>query len=212
METPVLIISALAAISAFLAVRAEYLGPRTKVYLFKPLTVLLIILIALQQKNPTSQSYRIIIVAGLVFSLAGDIFLMLPRDRFIQGLFSFLLAHLCYIAAFITEGNRAVSTLILLPFLAFGALMLHALWPHLGKLRAPVVVYMLVILLMGWQAASRFLVTNQEGSLMAFMGALLFIASDSLLAVNRFKTGFRSAQALTLSTYFLAQWLIALST
>ena len=212
METPVLIISALVAISAFLAIRAEYFGPRRKVYLFKPLTVLLIILIALQPKNPVSQSYRIAIIAGLLCSLAGDIFLMLPRDRFIQGLLSFLVAHLCYTAAFLREGERAVSVLSLLPFLVYGGLMLHALWPHLGKMRAPVVVYMLVILLMGWQAASRFLVTNQEGSLTAFMGALFFIASDSVLALNRFKSRFRSAQALTLSTYFIAQWLIALST
>ncbi|OLE52706.1 MAG: hypothetical protein AUG51_16800 [Acidobacteria bacterium 13_1_20CM_3_53_8] len=209
---PVLIISALVAISAFLAIRAEYFGPRSKVYLFKPLTVLLIILIALQTKNQTSHVYRIAIIAGLLFSLMGDIFLMLPRDRFIQGLVSFLVAHLCYIAAFITEGNRAFSTLSLLPFFVYGGLMLHALWPHLGKMRAPVVIYMLVILLMGWQAASRFLVENQEGSLLAFIGSLFFIASDSILAINRFKTHFKSAQALTLTTYFIAQWLIALST
>ena len=212
METPVLIISALVAISAFLAIRAEYFGPRSKVYLFKPLTVLLITLIALQPKNPTSQTYRVAIIAGLLCSLAGDIFLSLPRDRFIQGLLSFLAAHLCYTAAFIKEGERAVSALSLLPFLVYGGLMLHALWPHLGRMRAPVVAYMLVILLMGWQAASRFLVTNQEGSLTALMGALFFIASDSVLALNRFKSSFRSAQALTLSTYFIAQWLIALST
>ena len=212
METPLSFISALAAISAFLAIRAEYFGPRIKVYLFKPLTVLFIILIALQEKNAVSQAYRVAIIAGLLFSLAGDIFLMLPRDRFLQGLVSFLIAHICYIAAFITEGNRAFSILSLLPFLVYGGLMMHALWPHLGKMRVAVVVYMLVILLMGWQAASRFLVTNQEGSLLAFTGALFFIASDSILALNRFKTGFRSAQAFILSTYFIAQWLIALST
>jgi uncharacterized membrane protein YhhN len=54
--------------------------------------------------------------------------------------------------------------------------------------------------------------TEQEGSLLAMMGAILFILSDSALAVDRFKGRFRGAQALILSTYFTAQWLIALST
>ena len=90
--------------------------------------------------------------------------------------------------------------------------MLRVLWPHLGKMRVPVIVYMLAILLMGWVAASRWILTKQEGSLLAFIGAVLFIMSDSVLAVDRFKGRFRSAQLLILSTYFTAQWLIALST
>ena len=71
---------------------------------------------------------------------------------------------------------------------------------------------MLVMLLMGWAAASRFLLTGQLGSLFAFAGAILFIVSDSTLAIDRFKGHFRSAQLLILTTYFIAQWLIALST
>jgi uncharacterized membrane protein YhhN len=65
---------------------------------------------------------------------------------------------------------------------------------------------------MGWTAAGRRLLTEQEGGLLAFLGAILFIASDSLLAVDKFKGRFRSAQLLILTTYFTAQWLIALST
>ena len=206
----VLIISALVAISAFLAIRAEYFGPRSKVYLFKPLTVLLIILIALQTKNPTPQVYRIAIIAGLLFSLAGDIFLMLPSDRFVLGLVSFLIAHLVYIAAFTIDGARP-SYLTALPLLLYGGIMLRLLFPHLGRMRVPVLIYMLVILLMVWQAMNRWIDTSLTGSALAFAGACLFAASDSALALNRFRRTFKSAQFLILTTYFAAQWLIALS-
>ena len=182
-------------------------------YIFKPLTVVLIILLALQEKHPVSPFYRRAIILGLVFSLAGDIFLMLPRDRFVQGLISFLIAHLFYIAAFAHESVWALSFWSAIPLLIYGVLMYGMLSPHLGSLRLPVMVYMLVILLMGCVALGRWMMTGQEGSGVAAMGALFFIASDSLLAVDRFKSkNIRSSQLLILSTYFIAQWLIALST
>ncbi|MGB9179839.1 MAG: lysoplasmalogenase [Pyrinomonadaceae bacterium] len=206
------VLTLLVLISAALTIYAETRGPRRNVYLFKPLTTALIILIALQTKFAVSPFYRWMIVAGLVCSLAGDIFLMLPRDRFIQGLVSFLFAHIFYIAAFTSEGAHTLSVPIIFPFLIHGGAMLRLLWPSLGKLKLPVVIYMLIILLMAVQATSRFISTREMGSALAFVGALLFTASDSILAVDRFRGPVKSAQFLILSTYFVAQWLIALST
>ena len=205
------VLSALALASALLAIRAEHAGDRRSVYLFKPLTVLIIILIALGEKNVTAAAYRPLVVAGLVCSLAGDVFLMLPRDRFVAGLICFLLAHLCYVAAFTLDGGgRAWAAAAALAL--YGALMLRLLWTRLGGLKAPVLVYVAVILLMAWQAASRWLEVGGAGGAAAFAGALLFVASDSALAWNRFRGGFPAAQAVVLGTYFAAQWLIALST
>lgn len=206
------IISTLVVISALLHLRAEYYGPKRNVYLFKPLTMLLIILIAARAKNPVSEFYRYAILAGLVCSLAGDIFLMLPRERFLAGLFSFLLAHLFYIAAFMFEGAHSFGLLYGIPFLVYGAVMLRVLLPGLGNKKAPVIIYMLVIILMAWSALNRWIQTGEEGSALAFTGALLFVISDSILALNRFKRRFPSAQLYIMSTYFMAQWLIALST
>jgi uncharacterized membrane protein YhhN len=94
------IMSLLVLLSASLHIRAEYSGPRWQVYVFKPLTTTLIIILALMATEPVSPFYQAMIVIGLVFSLGGDIFLMLPSDRFIGGLVSFLIAHLFYIVAF----------------------------------------------------------------------------------------------------------------
>lgn len=201
----------IALISAALEIRAEYKGPAIHVYLCKPLTLICIILIALQDKQQSTPFYQSMIVAGLSCSLVGDIFLMLPSDRFIHGLVSFLFAHLCYIAAFATGAQGFSWLASLIPFVLYGGVMMRVLLPHLKSLKIPVLVYMLLIMLMGWQALARFLSAGSAGSGLALAGALLFIASDSILALNRFKGRFKSAQFLILSTYFIAQALIALS-
>lgn len=198
----------LALVSAALHIRAEYSGERRAVYIFKPLVMIFIIMIALEAMPSL---YRHLILAGLLFSLMGDIFLMLPQDRFVPGLFSFLIAHLFYIAAFTLDGARRASLLTALVLLLYGILMLALLLPHLGKMKAPVIVYMLVILLMVWQASNRCLSSEIMGSGLAFAGAALFAVSDSILALNRFRKAWRSAQFLILASYFAAQWLLALS-
>jgi uncharacterized membrane protein YhhN len=207
-----IILTVLVFSSAILTILTAYYGRQRAHYLFKPLTIIFIILIALQSKFPTSSFYKYAIIAGLLFSLAGDIFLMLPRDCFIQGLVSFFVAHLFYIAAFIFDSGQVLPNLSAMPFVIYGILMLRLLWPHLGKMRLPVLAYMLIILMMGWTATGGWIWTMKVGSLFTFLGAILFIISDSMLAVDRFKTHFKSAQAYILATYFAAQWLIALST
>jgi uncharacterized membrane protein YhhN len=207
----VVVLSILASVSAVLAVLSAYQKRRLTHYVCKPLAVVLIILIALQSKHPVSPFYKQAVIAGLLFSLAGDIFLML-LDRFVQGLASFLCAHVFYIAAFTRESGGALSFWTLVPFLIYGGLMLRALWPRLGRLKPAVLIYVAAILAMGWAAAGRRLLTEQSGSLLAFLGAVLFIASDSALALDKFRRPFRSAQLLILLTYFAGQWLIALST
>ena len=197
--------------SAIAHIRAEYSGPRRRVYLFKPLTMSLILLIVLLAREPATPFYRYAIIAGLAFSLAGDIFLMLPADRFVAGLGSFLVAHLCYIAAFSVGTTFGLPAWSFVPFLLLIIAMLGMLWPHLGTMRLPVLIYMLVITTMAWSAWNRWAGEQEAGALLAFIGALLFVVSDAALAINRFVGKYRIAQVLILGTYYPAQWLIALS-
>lgn len=204
------IFTLLAILSAALHIRAEYYGPRHQVYLFKPLTMVFILLIAVQARWPGFSRYKVAVIAGLLFSLAGDVFLMLPSDRFVAGLVSFLIAHLFYIAAF-TSGTGFGLSWRLLPCALYGIVIFSILAPHLGQMKLPVVVYMVVILVMAWQAWEQWRQTGHSQALLAFLGAVLFVISDSALAINRFREGYKSAPALILSTYFAAQWLIARS-
>lgn len=205
------ILTLLAIFSASLHIRAEYHGPRYHVYLFKPLTMVLVLLIAVQAGKPDTSLYKYAIIAGLICSLAGDVFLMLPSDRFVAGLVSFLIAHLLYITAFTSGTGFGFSLWSLVPFAIYGIVMLSILSPYLSNMKLPVLVYMVVILVMAWQAWERWSQTGQSEALLAFLGAVLFLISDSALAVNRFQGQYQSAPVLILSTYFAAQWLIARS-
>lgn len=210
---PLVALSAAAAVSAALTIRGHYGGPnRILVYLFKPLTTLLLLAIALRPAAGTAGRYAGAVALGLLFSLAGDVFLMLPRDRFREGLASFLAAHVCYIAAFTAGTGFLTHPFPAVAFGAFGVLLLRLLLPGVPhRLRVPVVLYVAVILTMAVQATGRALRIQDASSLLAGAGAALFVASDALLAWDRFRAPFRASRAAVLSTYFLAQWLIALS-
>ena len=203
------------AISAGITIAADYRGARRVVYVFKPLTTALILLAAALAPAPSDPLYQALIVAGLIFSLAGDVFLMLPGDRFLPGLLSFLLAHVCYISAFVAGAGLRVSWWIAPCAVCFIALM-RILWPRAGRMQVPVLIYGLVIITMLWQAVERasappITSASPAGATLAALGAALFVLSDSALAYNRFVQRFRAAQALVLGAYWAGQLLIALS-
>lgn len=151
----------------------------------------------------------LLLAAALLASLAGDVFLML-RGLFLPGLVSFLLAHLFYIALF----RRGVPWFghrdALLATLIAGAAMYAVLWtgglPE--ALRLPVAAYVLVIALMTAQAWARYHVLGDGAALLVALGACSFMASDALLALNRFVTPLPWASLWVLATYYAAQGLI----
>jgi uncharacterized membrane protein YhhN len=201
------ILMLLVIVSASIHIRAEYRGPRQHIYIFKPLTMVVILLIAILGQA-ASPFYKYMIITGLIFSLAGDIFLMLPTDRFVAGLVAFLLAHLFYIAAFASEIS-ALTWWPLIPFVIYGIVIYIILSSSLGKLKVPVLIYVVVILIMAWLAWERLSQTGQSGALLASIGAVLFIISDTILAIDRFRGTFKLSRASNLITYFAAQLLIA---
>ena len=211
MMATTILLSLLALVSAALYMKAIYRGPKFQVYLFKPLTTALILAIALLAPDLPSSAYKWLIVAGLLFSLAGDVFLILPGDYFIAGWGAFLLAHLVFIAAFISDNGPYWSLWPLLLGLLYGVVILRYLWPYMGRLRPPAAIYMLVIVLMAWQAAGRIVLGAGLSGWLAFAGAILFVVSDSIMTINRFARPFHRARLIYMSAYYLALWLIAMS-
>lgn len=187
-------------------------------WLCKPLATVLILLMAWRATQPVSLAFRRRIVAGLVFCLLGDVLLMLPRDRFVPGLVSFLLAHVLFIAAFCGDVRFAARGWPWLACLAFGAVMMFLLWPGVAAaLRVPVVLYVFVLASMAGQALGRVVWLREQGDARAIsarhaaVGALLFMLSDSLLAWDRFRAALPWATLYILATYYAALWLIARS-
>lgn len=183
--------------------------------ILKPLTTLLILFLAMSfvgQYSGYQQWTVLFIVAGLCLSLVGDIFLQLEEKWFRFGLGSFLLAHLAYIFAIGIPGNgisfafgHGISAAIALCCLIAIYLPLHH---YLTKERSPVALYATVISGLLFVALLQWM---NDGSLLLLVGVILFLISDSLLAVNRFVRSWPTAQYQVMSTYYSAQLLIALS-
>lgn len=201
------------AASAVLAIAGAYgIGGRNLHYLGKPLTTALVLLLALRAPPAGPPRLRRGILAGLVLSWIGDVFLMLPGDYFVAGLVSFLLAHLCYVAAFSAGVRLGARPLPFVLYALVAVSMLAVLWPRLpAGLHVPVAVYVIVLALMASQAGARALVLATPAATLAAAGGGLFVLSDAALAFDRFHTPFAPAMAVVLATYWLAQVLIASS-
>lgn len=205
-----LTVAALAASLVYIATLRN--APDRLHYLLKPLTTLLIGGIALAIPAPVSDLYRTLVVGGLLASMLGDIFLMLPDERFFApGLVSFLVAHLLYITAWRSRGDFGFTWWLLLLYAAYCAVLIYLLWPSVGSLRIPVVVYAAVLMVMGWQAAEMWLTWRDWSALAAMAGAVLFLLSDSALALNKFRAPIAQSSVVVMSTYWAAQLLIAWS-
>lgn len=208
--TPVL--AAAATLSAVLAIAADWEDRRHRsFYVLKPLTTLLILGLALL--NPeAAPGFQRLIAAGLVLSTLGDICLMFKgHGWFAAGLGSFLLAHLAFIGAFV----QGLGPLVI-PFWAwlvvpYGAALLALLLPRAGPLKLPVLAYCAVIGAMVVVACTRYAMLGTTPALLGMLGAIVFLISDSALALRQFLRPYRGAQALILSTYWLGVGLIALS-
>lgn len=158
------------------------------------------------------------IMAGFVFSWGGDLALMKEADGaqyFIIGLVSFLLAHLCYIKAFIKTPYRNRKSLlrskpwIWFIFILLEAGLLNLLFPYLDEMKVPVVIYATIIILMSTYALNRYGRVNDSSFNYIFIGALIFLVSDTTIAVNKFYTPFKLAGFCIMCTYIVSQLLIA---
>lgn len=198
-------------LAAALTIVARLAEVRPLEWTAKPLASLAVLVLALTAAPWPSARYRGLIVSGLLCSLAGDVLLMLPGDLFLPGLAAFLAAHLCYLTAFRSHDGGMGPLVLLAPIVLVGAVVLTVLWPVLGAMRLPVLVYVAVILSMCWAATGRWWTTRAPGSGLSAIGAVLFVASDALLAFDRFHAPLPMAPLLVLGAYYAAQLLIASS-
>jgi uncharacterized membrane protein YhhN len=177
--------------------------------LVKPLPVLA--LLGWLHDAPPSD-YRRWVSLGLIFSLLGDVLLAWPGDLFVFGLGAFLVAHLAYLKAYLSDCRRLAPGPLLLALLV-GALLLGILIAHgLGPLLIPVIVYGTAISAMLWRALAR-LGTDvpKRSALLAAGGALAFVFSDSVIGIDRFAVPFAAAPYVSIRSYWLGQWGIAAS-
>ncbi len=206
-------VTVLLAVGWLIHVIAIATGPSWLLVVSKPVPVLCLIVLAGWWASGGGAYHRWI-QGGLGLSRGGDVLLMRPADFFVFGLVAFLLAHICYIVAF-SQNDVALAPLRVAPFLVFGPAVIWVLAPGLveQQLMVPVMVYVTVILTMGWRAAGRIGQgdENRTAQWIGLLGALFFLASDSLIAFNKFYAPIPQDRQLIMNTYWLGQLGIAWS-
>ena len=152
---------------------------------------------------------------GLVFSLAGDVLLMISLDRmFIFGLIAFLLAHISYLAGFQNElmevGPWSVLLIVMLSVSAVRVMRrIVSAMRAKGQTRMinPVILYSTVITVMLYAAMTT--ISNPEwktsASFFVSVGAFLFYLSDIILAWNKFVSPIQNGRILNIAAYHLGQ-------
>lgn len=159
---------------------------------------------------------KFFLLSALLFSWIGDVVLMFADKGelyFILGLVSFLIAHIIFIVLFTKQNkeNNKISKLfwigaIGILFYLFG--MLSLLFPNLGGLKIPVTIYAIIISLMLLTAIKGYFNWSEPNNQIILFGALFFISSDSILAINKFHLKLPKSGFLIMITYLLAQYLI----
>jgi len=182
--------------------------------IFKPLLVPALIGYLASQVNINTGLAKWVLPA-LLFSFIGDVLLLFQAGNelfFLFGLVAFLTAHIFYIFFFYrikTTEQVKTNILLLLAGTAYYAVLIGWLFSHLGAMKVPVCVYGIFICTMFVLAMHLFFIKNRTAGIKIFSGALLFVVSDSVLAVNKFYRPFDAAAMIIMLTYGLAQFFIA---
>lgn len=177
-------------------------------YVFKPFVMLALLFLYTSSVSDKNKWYS----TALIFSFFGDVFLMYSGQLpFKIGLISFLIAHILFIRI-VTQRIKKVSFLSILtaviPFAVFLSLLIYTIKDSLGELLVPVIIYGFTISMFGVVSLINYVETKSAKSIWMLIGAIVFMISDTLLAINKFYLPKEIFGVLIMGTYIIAQYLI----
>jgi len=203
------------AIDAIVELIAIQLNNESIQLIAKPLLMPLLGAYFISQTNSIKSPLKKWILIALLFSLAGDVVLMFQEKSsiyFMLGLVAFLFAHIFYIFFFhnirVIENMKSKAWLLLIVVTYYAGLITF-LSPYLGDMKLPVRIYGIVISFMFLLAMHMLFIKNKIAGRWMMIGALLFVVSDSVLAINKFYRPFEMAGIIIILTYILAQFFIS---
>ena len=150
-------------------------------------------------------------LAALFFSFLGDVFLLDNNDMFLFGIAAFLITQLLYIKiiiGYLNNSSKSQKLQAILPFAIYFVLLIYLLIDNLGEYLIPVLVYGLTISVFGIVSLLNYIINKSQTSKLLLFGVFLFIASDSMIAFDRFYESKGFYSVLIMITYILAQYLI----
>ena len=195
---------------------ADISSNKSMVYLTKPLILVSIIIYSIITKNQRNVVGASVFMTGLFFALFGDIFLMIQEmDLFMPGLASFLVMQVLYAYAFYLDNPQKLiskfACLRLAPFFLFAVILYLILIPYLSGfvMKIAVAIYALSIATMAWMSFLRKNKVSKQSYFLVFTGAILFMISDALIAIDKFITPVPLNTIWVMGSYCLAQYFIA---
>jgi len=177
---------------------------------FKSLTTILIIIMALIIHHNSASTYSITIIYSLLASLIGDIFLI-NKKYFLYGLSCFFLAHIGFTIGFISLFGFSINVIALAILMLIGILYFLFLLNDLRKHKVPVALYISAIIVMNWQGINLILHDQSFVYFGIAVATILFSVSDSIIAFNKYNRSFKVAEILILSTYWIAIYIFTLA-
>ena len=180
----------------------------------KPLIIPCLGLTYYTSLNQKTNFFKDAVAIALLFSWLGDLLLQ-KESLFVPGLLAFLTAHIFYILFYVRTKSEKISFFKLRPVMLIAVLaylieFMYLLWPSLGGMKIPVLIYGITISTMLSAAIWQYQKLDDRTSLFLIIGAALFVTSDSILAINKFSSPFDSAGIFIMATYILAQLFIVL--
>ena len=177
-------------------------------YATKPLIMISLMAYFISKKSLISKKLYPWGIFAIIAALAGDIFLMFQEYSglfFIAGLGAFLFAHIGYTIIFLTQKGRKKHLFQFILLANYALIMGYLILPKAGDLKIPVLVYIMAISAMAYTAQIRKGTVSNASYITGLIGARLFLASDSLLALSMFLDAFPKVDFLIMLSYGIAQ-------
>ena len=195
--------------SGWLFVDASYRGLRWQRWVFKPVTLLLLLLLAWQA--PTLNVYSYLILLGLAATLVADGLLLLPEERFMYAIGAFFLSHLLYTLSFASQMTITFFWPLPLTLLIIGAILLAVIWTRLAELKWAVTTYIAMTLLMVWLGMEQYFMLPTDDTFTLMAGAVLLLLGNIVWLVSHYRCHFRADNAIAAACYFAGHFLIVRS-
>lgn len=206
-QTKITVASIVFLVVAITDVYAVITQNKTIEMIFKPLLMTsLAVVYLVSVKKPSFW-----LLSALFFSFWGDVFLLDKANFFVFGLASFLVAHVVYIkitTSFLYKDSAVRILTSAIPFVLLFVGLLGLIYNNLGDMLLPVLVYGIAISTFGTAALLNYRQQKTTANTWLLLGAILFIASDSLIALNNFYISKPLFNIAIIVLYIVSQYLI----
>ncbi len=192
--------------SGWLYVDASYRGPTWQRWLFKPFTLLLLLMLAWQAPMFNLMGY--LVLAGLAASLVGDALTMLPNRKMLYAIGAFFLSHLLYTIWFASQMTFALFWPLPLALIVIGAILIAVIWTRLKELKVPVCTFIAMTLVMVWLAGELWLALPTTPNFSGFAGASLLLLGNIIWLGSHYRRRFTADSALAAACYFAGHFMI----